>query len=67
VLAILTSTALGTALVAPFIRHGLLPLSLGAFVLSLAAYGLLRWLPELPAELPDVTEDSRRALPAERG
>lgn len=58
VLAILTSTALGTALVAPFIRHGLVPLSLAAFVFSLGAYGLLRWLPELPG-------DSRRTLPLE--
>jgi MFS transporter, DHA1 family, multidrug resistance protein len=50
VLAILSSTALGTALVAPFIRYGLVPLALASFVLSAAALGLLRWLPALPAD-----------------
>ena len=51
VLAILSSTALGTAIVAPFVRHGLVPIALASFVLSAAALGLLRWLPELPADL----------------
>jgi MFS transporter, DHA1 family, multidrug resistance protein len=50
VLAILSSTALGTALAAPFVSYGLVPIALASFVLSAAALGLLRWLPELPAD-----------------
>ncbi|HTV22716.1 MAG TPA: MFS transporter [Polyangiaceae bacterium] len=47
VVAILGSTAAGTAAVAPFITLGLLPISLAACVLSAAALVLLRWLPAL--------------------
>jgi MFS family permease len=50
VVAILASTAAGTALVAPFITHGLLPLGFACFVLCAAALGLLRWLPPLAAD-----------------
>ena len=47
VVAILGSAAAGTAAVAPFIAHGLVPIALAAFVLSGAALVLLRWLPPL--------------------
>jgi DHA1 family bicyclomycin/chloramphenicol resistance-like MFS transporter len=47
VLATLCSTALGTAIVAPFITVGLVPLALASFVPSAAALGLLRALPAL--------------------
>ena len=50
VVAILGSTAAGTALVAPFITHGLVPIALGAFVLSAVSLVLLRWLPALAQE-----------------
>jgi len=50
VVAILGSTAAGTAIVAPFITHGLVPIALAAFVLSAAALLLLRWLPPLAQE-----------------
>jgi MFS transporter, DHA1 family, multidrug resistance protein len=47
VVAVLGTTAAGTALVAPFIRLGLMPIALAAFVSCAAALGLLRWLPAL--------------------
>ena len=47
VVAILGSTAAGTAIVAPFITQGLVPIALAAFVLCAAALVLLRWLPPL--------------------
>jgi len=50
VVAILGSTAAGTALVAPFITRGLLPLGLACFTLCGAALALLRWLPALAAD-----------------
>jgi len=50
VVAILGSTAAGTAIVAPFITHGLVPIALAAFVSSAAALALLRWLPPLAQE-----------------
>lgn len=48
VVAILGTTAIGTAAVAPFITLGLLPLALGAAVLVLAALLLLVAIPPLP-------------------
>lgn len=47
VVALLVTTATGTALVAPFITHGLVPIALAACALCAAALGLLRWLPRL--------------------
>jgi MFS family permease len=47
VVAILGSTAAGTAIVAPFITHGLVPIALAAFVSCAAALVLLRGLPAL--------------------
>lgn len=47
VVAILATTALGTAAVAPFITLGLIPLAGGAAVLAVAAAFLLRFLPSL--------------------
>jgi hypothetical protein len=53
VIAVLASTAAGTALVAPFIMHGLVPLTLAAFVLAAASLGLLWGLPPLSSPPPD--------------
>jgi DHA1 family bicyclomycin/chloramphenicol resistance-like MFS transporter len=46
-MAILLTVSAGTALIAPFITHGLLPLAAGATVLALTSLVLLRSLPTL--------------------
>ena len=48
ILAIMAATATGTAVVAPFIEHGLVPLALGTLALELAALACLILLPRLP-------------------
>ncbi|BCH33858.1 MFS transporter [Mesorhizobium sp. L-8-10] len=47
VVAILVTTAVGTAAVAPFITAGLMPLAMGAAVLALASVALVTLLPSL--------------------
>lgn len=49
VVAVLVCTAAGTALVAPFITYGLVPLALAALVLTASSLLLSSWLPALPA------------------
>jgi hypothetical protein len=48
ILAIMAATATGTAVVAPFIEHGLVPLALGTLALELAALACLLLLPRHP-------------------
>ena len=48
ILAIMAATAIGTAVVAPFIEHGLVPLALATLALQLAALACLLLLPRLP-------------------
>jgi DHA1 family bicyclomycin/chloramphenicol resistance-like MFS transporter len=48
VLGIMAATAAGTAVVAPFIEGGLIPLALAAFALQAAAVACLVLLPRLP-------------------
>ncbi len=47
ILAIMAATGIGTALVAPFIEQGLVPVALAAFTFELAALAILLALPEL--------------------
>ena len=48
ILAIMAAAATGTAVVAPFIEHGLVPLALGTLALEVAALACLLLLPRLP-------------------
>ena len=48
ILAIMAATAGGTAVVAPFIEQGLVPLALATLLLQVAATGCLLLLPRLP-------------------
>jgi hypothetical protein len=47
ILAIMAATAGGTAIVAPFIEQGLVPLAIASFVLQVAALACLLFLPRL--------------------
>ena len=51
VLALFAAVAGGTAILAPFVEHGMVETALAVFLMELGAVGLLVWLPGLPDKL----------------
>lgn len=51
VLALFAAVAGGTAILAPFVEHGMVETAFAVFLMELGAVGLLVWLPGLPDKL----------------